>query len=370
VKQESTAENNGQIARLLLDWFAKNARDLPWRKTNDPYSIWISEIMLQQTQVKTVIPYWLAWLKEFPDVSTLAQAPLERVLKRWEGLGYYTRARNLHRAAQDILTLHQGRFPQSFDLILALPGVGRYTAGAIFSIAFNQPAPILDGNVIRVLARLGGIAGDPRSRETNNLLWRRAEELIQIAATLPSHNGERHCSFLNQALMELGATICSPKQPACPICPVQSFCVAWRTSRVQTLPELPQRVAATQRRFLAMVCQRRSSVWIRQRPAGIVNAGLWEFPNVDIPLNATRIGRWIKSFNVEPKSAEALCVINHTITRYRICLEVHRARVDPSFSLAEGRWCKISELATFSFPSAHKKIAVMLQKELAAQDDY
>ena len=165
----------------LLDWFATAARDLPWRRTLDPYAIWVSEIMLQQTQVKTVIPYWERWMRELPDIAALAAAPEQRVLKLWEGLGYYTRVRNLQKAAQQIVAEHAGQFPRDFDAVLALPGVGRYTAGAITSIAFNAPAPILDGNVIRVLTRLFDIRENPRDKPTNDLLWHLATQLVQAA---------------------------------------------------------------------------------------------------------------------------------------------------------------------------------------------
>src|SRR3989475_10796852 len=163
----------------LLNWFKQNARDLPWRRTRDPYAIWISEIMLQQTQVKTVIPYWQRWMRRLPDVCALARARPDAVLKRWEGLGYYLRARNLQKAARTIVDRHGGRFPERFDEWVALPGIGRYTAGAICSIAFNQPTPVLDGNVIRVLTRVFGIAENPRRKETNASLWKLAQNLVR-----------------------------------------------------------------------------------------------------------------------------------------------------------------------------------------------
>jgi A/G-specific adenine glycosylase len=174
--------NQSYIVRSLLTWFAQNARPLPWRRTRDPYAIWVSEIMLQQTQVKTVLPYWERWMRALPDLAALAKAKPQTLHKLWEGLGYYTRVRNMHRAAQLIMARHEGRFPHDFEEVLALPGIGRYTAGAICSIAFNQPKPILDGNVMRVLTRWQGIGGDPRERSVNALLWQLAEELVQQAA--------------------------------------------------------------------------------------------------------------------------------------------------------------------------------------------
>jgi len=186
------------IVASLLDWFVGGARDLPWRRTLDPYAIWISEIMLQQTQVKTVIPYWDRWLRELPDVAALAAAPSEKVLKLWEGLGYYTRARNLQKAAQQIVAKHKGAFPADFDDILALPGIGRYTAGAISSIAFNQAAPILDGNVIRVLTRLFGPRDNPREKVANARLWNLAEQLVEAAETPPCRRAPLICRLCRE----------------------------------------------------------------------------------------------------------------------------------------------------------------------------
>ena len=217
-----------KLAPLLLDWFAGNARDLPWRRTRDPYAIWVSEIMLQQTQVKTVIPFWERWLRELPTIEAAAKAPSAKIHKLWEGLGYYTRVRNLQKAALIILEQHNGTFPRSFDEVLALPGIGRYTAGAICSIAFNQPKPILDGNVIRVLTRIFGIAENPKEKKTNAQLWQLAEALVTRAEAeslrrkkpsgrpIPGFNWQNNaCSALNQSLMELGALICTPRSPQC-----------------------------------------------------------------------------------------------------------------------------------------------------------
>ena len=167
----------------MLAWFAHNARDLPWRRTRDPYAIWVSEIMLQQTQVKTVMPYWKRWMRELPTIKAVAKARSEKIHKLWEGLGYYTRARNLQKAARQIVEKHGGAFPQKFDDVLALPGIGRYTAGAICSIAFNQPTPILDGNVIRVLTRIFGIVENPKEKAANAKLWQLAEEMVTHAKT-------------------------------------------------------------------------------------------------------------------------------------------------------------------------------------------
>src|SRR6266496_4578583 len=238
-----------RLVSVLLDWFTRHARELPWRRTLDPYAIWVSEIMLQQTQVKTVVPYWTRWMSELPTVKALAAAGPDRVLKLWEGLGYYTRARNLQKAAQRIVEFHRGKFPENFDDILALPGVGRYTAGAIASIAFHQPRPILDGNVMRVLTRIFGIAADPREKKTNAQLWQITEELVHYASHVAHH--EFPCSRLNQSLMELGALICTPRSPRCERCPVNRLCVARHRGWQEKLPKIGRRETRTARRFIA-----------------------------------------------------------------------------------------------------------------------
>jgi A/G-specific adenine glycosylase len=353
------------LVRPLLTWFAGNARDLPWRRTTDPYAIWISEIMLQQTQVTTVIPYWERWMRQLPDVRALARAKPDRVLKLWEGLGYYTRARNAQRAAQIIVARPGGLFPVRFDEVLALPGVGRYTAGAICSIAFNQPSPILDGNVIRVLTRLFGIGQNPRERETNERLWSLAGKLVKQAAEQASP-GARDCSNLNQALMELGATVCAPKQPKCPACPLRRFCIAHRDQRVALLPNLGPRVESVARRFIAFVIRDGGRVLVRQRPSGVVNGQLWEFPNIepaDAAPDVLRLAEQCLGFAAH--SLKPLFQIKHTITRHRIQLEVHcgeRARGAVS-QAADGRWRRLNELEKLAFPSAHRKIVEALRSQ-------
>jgi A/G-specific adenine glycosylase len=344
--------------RSLLAWFAENARDLPWRRTTDPYAIWISEVMLQQTQVQTVIPYWERWMTRVPDVRTLARTKFETILKLWEGLGYYSRAKNLHQAAQIIMDQHHGSFPDGYEAVLALPGIGRYTAGAICSIAFDQPTPILDGNVVRVLTRLYGISDNVRSQRTKARLWRKAEQLIQTAARSRAVPGRR-CSMFNQALMELGATICTPKQPQCPTCPVHLFCVARRTGLTDRLPNLGQRAASTPRRFAAFIVCHGKHVLVRQRPGGTVNAHLWEFPNLEVtgePASVEELA--CQCLGWRPESLKQLCVIRHAITRYRIRLDAYQAVGNKArkVPLVAGRWCTPRELEKLAFPSAHRGI--------------
>ncbi len=360
-----------RLVRAMLAWFSRNARDLPWRRTRDPYAVWVSEIMLQQTQVKTVIPYWKHWMRELPDIESLAKAPAERIHKLWEGLGYYSRVRNMQRAARIIVAKHGGTFPENFDAVLALPGIGRYTAGAICSMAFNQARPVLDGNVTRVLARLFGVAGDPREKKTNSRLWRLATELVTHAKAprpLRHPNSESFasfaplreadsCSFLNQSLMELGALICTPRQPRCDECPVAGHCVAFRESRVAELPQITRRHSAARRRFLAFAVEKKGRWLVRQRPASVVNAHLWEFPNIEVTSDAANPRRAARlALGAVLKSLEPLCTIRHSITRYRITLEAFRAELDAAPRRLSGRWLTRAHLHRLAFAAAHKKI--------------
>jgi len=380
-----------ELVPKLLSWFAATARDLPWRHTQDPYAVFVSEIMLQQTQVKTVVPYWNRWMRELPDVRALAQAPEDRVLKLWEGLGYYTRARNLQRAAQLILERHAGEFPRHYDEVLALPGIGRYTAGAICSIAFNQPTPILDGNVIRVLTRLFGVDGDPREKQTNLRLWSMANAAVEFASQSEGSvarlsNGRSSgssarrakadaasslpfsvsgaCSALNQALMELGALVCTPKQPSCARCPLHAECRALATGQVHRLPNLPARAKSTERRFIAFALQHRGRWLLRQRPAQSVNAHLWEFPAFEIAVDdATLEPAEVlhRELRLRASPLEALPTIRHSITRYRITVAPFYARLpkanERSLSGRDGlSWRTPEEIEALALTSAHRRL--------------
>ncbi len=406
-----SAPETRRLVRPLLAWFAANARDLPWRRTQDPYAIWVSEIMLQQTQVKTVIPYWERWLRELPTVHDAANAPSAKIHKLWEGLGYYTRVRNLQKAAQVILEQHGGKFPERSEDILALPGIGRYTAGAIGSIAFNQPTPILDGNVIRVLTRVFGIAENPKEKAASARLWQLAEELVTIANTkrwgerppapdsplgikaIAARGGARPtrnqcCSHLNQSLMEIGALICTPRNAQCPICPVKKLCVARRENRVEALPNLGKREVATARRFLAFVIEHAGRFLVRQRPAGVVNAHLWEFPNAEVTgskLNAKVVFKSL--FGPQRVEIRPLRTVKHSITRYRITLEAFLVHIGGTSSTSPpaktksgsrgarpserispaGVWLAPKDFDSIAFASAHKKLATAAAKSILSQ---
>ncbi|MGV3620107.1 MAG: A/G-specific adenine glycosylase, partial [Archangium sp.] len=260
----------------LLRWFDRTKRDLPWRRTKDPYGIWVSEVMLQQTQVDRVVNYWQRFLARFPDVRSLASAEVKEVLGLWSGLGYYSRARNLHRAAQAIATTHAGELPDSVDALLELPGFGRYTAGAVASIAFGLEAPLVDGNVARVLSRLLEIEGAPGEREREKTLWAAATALV---------SGERPGDW-NQSLMELGATVCTPQNPTCLLCPVRAECGAFIQGRVGELP--PPKKAAKRKRLelhVAFARKGREVLLARREEKGLFG-GLWELPSTEGALSS------------------------------------------------------------------------------------
>ncbi len=306
--------------------------------------------MLQQTQVQTVIPYWERWMAALPTVASLARAKSESLHKLWEGLGYYTRVRNLQRAAQFIVRQHGGVFPPRFEQVLALPGIGPYTAGAICSIAFHQPHPILDGNVARVLTRLFSINSDPRETKTRSRLWGLAAELVQIA-------GEKWCSRLNQSLMELGALVCTPRQPRCETCPVQLLCAGRQQGRVHLLPKIARRPPAMARRYAALVVRNGTRFLVRQRQPGVVNAHLWEFPNAELfgPDGLRRAAAEV--LGAAPKTIEHLCQIKHSITRYRITVDAFEVAIRKGAQIrTPGKWLTAAQLAKRPFTSAHKKI--------------
>lgn len=255
----------------LLDWYDRHRRDLPWRRTNDPWAIWVSEVMLQQTRVDSVVAYWRRFLERFPTPAALAAAPLDELLSLWAGLGYYSRARNLHRAARQVVERHGGVVPDDPAAFAALAGVGRYTCGAVQSIAFGRPLPVLDGNVTRVLCRLDRITDDPRAPAVSRRLWARAEALAR---------GERP-GDLNQALMELGATVCTPRAPRCLLCPVRSACAAHAAGDAERLPAKAPRPPRKAVHVVAGLVRDGDAVWLARRPDEGLLAGLWELPGLE-----------------------------------------------------------------------------------------
>jgi A/G-specific adenine glycosylase len=325
--------------------------------------------MLQQTQVKTVMPYWERWMHALPTLSALAKARPEQLHKLWEGLGYYTRVRNLQAAAAIIQTRHGGRFPERFEDVLNLPGVGRYTAGAICSIAFNQPRPILDGNVVRVLTRLFGISGDPRTTSTRERLWQLADDLVRLAAALPPRTVGSEtagcveaggaCSVFNQSMMELGALLCTPGRPRCEACPLARHCTARRDGRVAELPTKVPRLAITRRRFAAFILRSGNRFLLRQRPASVVNAHMWEFPNVELrDKECDLVGAAARTLGLQRLDLTPLGKLSHSITRYRITLEAYRVCAIGVRARAAGpaRWVTRRQLEALPLAGGHKRL--------------
>ena len=259
------------VADALVGWYRGARRDLPWRRTRDPYAIWVSEVMLQQTRVTVVVPYWQRWMARFPSPAALAGAPLDDVLAAWSGLGYYGRARNLHRGAREVVARYGGRLPDSAGELRTLPGIGRYTAGAIASMAFDRQEPLVDGNVARVLARVFAVEEDVKSAAGQNRLWQLAADLVPSEAP----------GDFNQALMELGATLCAPAAPRCAGCPLAADCRAHREGRTDELPRLPARRRDADKPLLAAAAawvERGGKLLLARRGAGGLFGGLWELP--------------------------------------------------------------------------------------------
>jgi A/G-specific adenine glycosylase len=300
--------------RRLLAWFHVRKRALPWRSTRDPYRIWLSEIMLQQTRVAAVLPYYRSFLAHFPNVRALARAPEDAVLEAWAGLGYYSRARNLHRAAQEIVRRHAGRFPRTPEAALALPGVGRYTAAAVLSIAYGAPLAVLDGNVARVLARLGAVRGDLRQPARWRQLEAAAERLL-----VP-----RSAASWNQAMMELGATVCTPRSPACPECPVARFCRARALGLQDELPaKRAKRSPETVRLAAAVLLDpHRRTLLVHPAKGDGLFSRMWQFPAVVAarePEAALR--RHLRdSLGIDVADCVALPAARHTVTYRRVTL--------------------------------------------------
>ena len=314
-----------QIRRGLLGWFDRHGRDLPWRRTADPYAIWLSEMMLQQTQVATVIPYYERFTARFPTVRRLAHADLDDVLRLWAGLGYYARARNLHLAAQTVVREFGGRFPSTVEQLAGLPGIGAYTAGAISSIAFGKRAAVVDGNVARVLARLFEIRTDVRQPPGRDVVWRIAERLLP----------QKRCGDYNQALMELGATVCLPKQAAnCPACPLKSLCGALAGGTVVELP-IKTRKTVVKNETHVVAAIRRGDKWlVVKRPDKGLWAGLWEFPTVVSSGQSTaglarKLARGLVGEQVSIRR-EPFCDLRHRLTHREIRFVGHACTLKPS----------------------------------------
>ncbi|MDB5340574.1 MAG: mutY [Planctomycetaceae bacterium] len=355
-----------RFRKALQAWYTEHGRELPWRLTHDPYRIWISEIMLQQTTVVAVIPYFERFLTRFPTIHELAAAEETEVLRYWEGLGYYSRARNIHKAAQHVSSKLSGTFPELVDELQDLPGIGRYTAGAIRSFAFNLPAPIVEANTLRLYCRLLGYDADPRARAGQDALWSFAEELVP---------GD-HPGRFNQALMELGSIVCTPTNPNCPSCPVSFACQAFLTSRQREIPRAAVRPEITAVTELSVVLRRGDRFLLYHRAPGERWAGLWDFPRFacdELTAAPKRQPAWIENklsqdLGVQVKVDELLTEIRHSVTRYRITLRSFLADHESgeiSEAAGEYRWLTVDEIHTYPLSVTGRKLAKLLPEAIA-----
>jgi A/G-specific adenine glycosylase len=337
----------GKIQTQLLQWFKKKGRNLPWRKTRDPYAIWVSEIMLQQTQVATVIPYYQRFLKSFPTIRHLAKTDLSKVLKVWEGLGYYSRARNLHQASQIVLNHFHGSIPDTLKDLFSLPGIGPSTAGAILSFAFNKVAPILDGNVERVLSRLFAVSGSPGKKKTQQLLWQISESLIPKGYSNP----------FNQALMDLGSMLCTPKEPECDRCPLRHFCKGRASGEPERYPSKRAKRVIPHRKAISAVIKKDGKVLLNQRPPTGLLGGLWEFPNWEIEgEKRLRLRNYIKKeMGINVKVKESIGIFQQTYSHFKLIL--HAFHCQYLNGKGKGKWVPIKKLPAFPISRIHRKIA-------------
>lgn len=355
-----------KIPELLLKWFKENKRDLPWRRTYDPYQVWVSEIMLQQTQVKTVLPYFERWMKALPTIESVVNTDEETILKLWEGLGYYSRARNLQKAAQIITKEHAGKFPERYEEILALPGIGKYTAGAISSIAFNQEKPIVDGNIIRLIARLNG---DPRNTRVPKVL----REFWEIAESWIPKGEARN---FNQSMMEFGALVCTPKNPACKNCPLKNHCKAQKADTISEIPNRGKKPKIENIEVAIALLKKSNKIFIQKRPKKGLMGGLWEFPGGKLKPGETpkvALKREIQEeLGIPLKNIQKFDQIKHAYTRYRVNLHAYTATPKTTKittkAHAENQWIPIEKLDQFAFPSANVRLIQKLQKQKSLHD--
>jgi A/G-specific adenine glycosylase len=345
----------------LLDWFRASRREHPWRRDHNDYRVWLAEVMLQQTRIAAVIPYYEKFLARFPDIKSLADAPEREVLRLWAGLGYYNRARNLQRAAREMVARHSGKFPSDFAAALALPGIGRYTAAAVLSIAYDVPHAVLDGNVARVLARLNAVRGDLRAPQQ----WKKLEATAQTLLA-PNAPGD-----WNQAMMELGETICTPKSPRCNECPVARWCETRRRGLVDSIPAPRKKQACVKQRIAAAVlldpCGRTLLVRDPGAHDGVLFSRMWQFPAVEFTKNpaAALAGHLRSNLRIEPPTLTELPHAKHGVTFRNITLVPFCARVAVLPVLPRSRRLRLADITNAPVSSATKKIARAALQETA-----
>ena len=347
--------------KRILDWYHLHARDLPWRLTKDPYQIWISEIMLQQTRVKSVIPYYNRWMDSFRSIEDLALANEDHLLSNWEGLGYYARVQNIHKTAKIVAEKYNGKFPQELKELQSLPGIGRYTAGAIVSIAFNKKAPILDGNIRRVFTRYFNIDTPIHTKQTETKLWQLATDLIP----------ETDPGEFNQALMELGALVCRPKKPLCDLCPIQSDCIASQLEVQVDRPVRKPKSTPPHLQVAAGVIMEKSLVLLAKRPHDGLLGGLWEFPGgrqeSGESLIETLTRELLEELDIEVEVGNHLGTFNHAYTHYKVTLHAYFCRllsrnIQLNFH-TDIAWVPITSLRDYPMGKLDRLISNLLQAQ-------
>lgn len=350
---------NPRFTQAILDWYAEHKRPMPWRETKDPYKIWISEIMLQQTRVDQAWPYFERFISEFPTVFDLAEAEQQSVMKAWEGLGYYSRARNLHAASKAIVSDYDGNLPEDYDEIIKLKGIGPYSAAAITSIAFGKANAVVDGNVIRVITRYFGIEDDVRSTKTTRLVQSHVDEMI--SQDFPAD--------FNQGLMEIGSTVCTPSNPDCTNCPISFECVATKTAKTDVIPyKSPAKKKPHKHIGVGIIEQEDGKVLIALRPENVMLGGLWEFPGGKQEEGETiqqTVERELhEELGVEVKAFKEFMKLKHVYSHFSITMHAflcHLISGEPTAkSSQEIRWVEISELQQYPFPKANKQLTERL----------
>jgi len=340
------------FTRRLLAWYRRNARTLPWRNHRDPYAVWVSEIMLQQTRVETVIPYFNLWMQRFPTIKGLAEASEQDVLNLWEGLGYYSRARNLHKAAKVVIEKFNGQLPRDLDALRQLPGIGRYTVGAIASMAFSMDEPTLDGNIRRVLARVFDISVPADSSPGEKALWNLATEYLP----------KGKASDYNQALMDLGATICIPKNPRCLTCPLMELCEARQKEIQDQRPVLKLKKKTPHYVLAAAVMVKNGRVLLAKRPSKGLLGGMWEFPNSRVEGNPAReLAKKLRSgYQLKVQRGVALGLVKHAYTHFKVTVHVFQCKLVSVTKNQNVKWVKLKDLEDFPMGKVDRQITKLL----------
>jgi A/G-specific adenine glycosylase len=351
------------ISKPLLDWYAIHARKMPWRDHPDPYAIWISEIMLQQTRVDTVINYFNRWMQVFPDIDSLANSSEQDVLKQWEGLGYYSRARNIHKSARILQSDYQSQLPADLQKLMKLPGIGRYTAAAITSIAFGMDEAALDGNIRRILSRVFDIDLPIRTPAAEKIFWDLAENQLP-----PGRAGD-----YNQALMDLGATICLPGKPKCLLCPIQQHCLAFKRGVQELRPVVPEKKPLPHHIVTAAIVYKDERFLLAQRPQNGLLGGLWEFPGGKQESHESleeALQREIKEeLDCDIQVMDHFGVYQHAYTHFRVTLHAYFCNIikgEPkAFEASQLTWCTLDELTNFPMGKIDRQIAMQLQNHFS-----